>query len=171
MSYVLSTAFRLASNIATAHALRGKEDFLFHGPNFSIPHFAGKKVATFHDLSPFIWAECLNPKRARYLQSVLTNTITNADALIVDSEFTRQEVAGYFNWPIENIHTVPLACGAEFHPRSVETLVEPLAVHDLVPGRYALYVGTIEPRKNVLGLIEAYKIGRASCRESVCQYR
>src|SRR3546814_19287280 len=94
-SYVLATALRLASNIATAHALRGKEDFLFHGPNFSIPHFAGKKVATFHDLSPFIWAECLNPKRARDLQSVLTNTITNADALIVDSEFTRQEVAGY----------------------------------------------------------------------------
>src|SRR3546814_20990288 len=101
-SYVLATAFRLASNIATAHALRGKEDFLFHGPNFSIPHFAGKKVATFHDLSPFIWAECLNPKRARYLHSVLTNTITNADALFVDYEFTRHEVAGYFTWPFEN---------------------------------------------------------------------
>src|SRR3546814_2247749 len=75
---------------------------------------------------------------------------------VCSSDLCSQEVAGYFNWPIENIHTVPLACGAEFHPRSVETLVEPLAVHDLVPGRYALYVGTIEPRKNVLGLIEAY---------------
>ena len=90
-------------------ALKHYGDYLYHGPNFFIPPFPGRSVATFHDLSPFTWAHCHAPQRIRYLQKELEKTLDRADALITDSEYTRRELAEYFSWPLERIHTVPLA--------------------------------------------------------------
>ncbi len=82
--------------------------------------------------------------------------MVRADALITDSEYTRKELAEYFSWPIERIHTVPLASSAEFHPRSAEDLKSALSRHGLEMGGYSLFVGTIEPRKNIETLLDAY---------------
>ena len=79
-----------------------------------------------------------------------------ADALITDSEFTRQELASYFSWPIERIHTVPLASSPEFYPRPAEAINATLAKHGLQANGYTLFVGTIEPRKNIETLLAAY---------------
>lgn len=76
--------------------------------------------------------------------------------MITDSHYTRQELADYFAWPLERIHAVPLASSPEFHPRSPDALRETLARHGLEPGGYSLFVGTIEPRKNIEALLDAY---------------
>lgn len=68
----------------------------------------------------------------------------------------RQELADYFNWPLDRIHAVPLASSPQFHPRSPDALREALARHGLQPGGYSLFVGTIEPRKNIVSLLDAY---------------
>ena len=83
-------------------------------------------------------------------------TLERADALITDSDYTRQELADYFAWPIERIHAVPLSSSPEFFPRSAEALRETLARHGLEAGGYSLFVGTIEPRKNLDTLLDAY---------------
>lgn len=155
-NFLAVEAYRLLMPILRARALKNHSDFLYHSPNYYLPPFAGKSVATFHDLSPFIWAHCHAPQLVRYLQKELRKTLDRADALITDSEYTRQELAEYFSWPIERIHTVPLASSEEFYPRDYETLKEPLAKHGLVPGEYSLFVGTIEPRKNIETLLDAY---------------
>ncbi|MBK5008024.1 glycosyltransferase family 4 protein [Pseudomonas sp. S32] len=149
-------AYRRLMPYLRQRALRGHDDFLYHSPNYYLPKFAGRSVATFHDLSPFTWAHCHTPQLARYLQKELTLTLDRADALITDSAYTRQELADYFNWPIERIHTLPLASSPEFHPRSPAQLREGLARHGLEPGGYSLFVGTIEPRKNLQNLLDAY---------------
>jgi alpha-1,3-rhamnosyl/mannosyltransferase len=151
-----SEAYRRLMPRLKARALKGHEDALFHGPNFFLPPFAGKRVATFHDLSPFTWPQCNTPQRIRYLQKELLNTIQCADALITDSEFVRRELADYFSWPLERIHVVPLASGAGFRPHSAAALMPLLKQYDLAPGGYALFVGTIEPRKNIVALLDAY---------------
>ncbi|MGE8048809.1 glycosyltransferase family 4 protein [Pseudomonas monteilii] len=149
-------AYRRLMPFLRERALRGHDDFIYHSPNYYLPSFAGRTVATFHDLSPFTWAHCHAPQIARYLQKELKLTLERADALITDSSYTRQELADYFAWPIERIHAVPLASSPEFHPRSPEALREPLARHGLQPGGYSLFVGTIEPRKNIETLLDAY---------------
>jgi alpha-1,3-rhamnosyl/mannosyltransferase len=83
-------------------------------------------------------------------------SLKRADMLITDSEFNRQEVAAYFGWPLEKIRAVPLACTADFRPRTKEELIPLLQKHRLIPGGYSLFVGTIEPRKNLEGLLDAY---------------
>lgn len=149
--------YRLLMPWLRARALRHDADHLYHGPNFFIPPFAGRSVATFHDLSPFTWTQCHDPKRVRYLQKELRATLDRADALITDSEFTRRELAVFSGWPLERIHAVPLASSGDFRPRVASELQEALRRHGLQPGGYSLYVGTIEPRKNIETLLDAYR--------------
>ncbi|WDM60605.1 glycosyltransferase family 4 protein [Pseudomonas sp. NEEL19] len=148
--------YRRLMPILRKQALRGHEDFIYHSTNFYLPPFAGPRVATFHDLSPFTWAHCHTPQIARYLQKELTQSLKRADALITVSHCMRQELADYFNWPLDRIHAVPLASSPQFHPRSPDALREALARHGLQPGGYSLFVGTIEPRKNIVSLLDAY---------------
>ncbi|WP_296265284.1 glycosyltransferase family 4 protein [Pseudomonas sp. UBA6562] len=150
-------AYRWLMPRLKAQALKGKEDFLYHSPNYYLPPFKGLKVATFHDLSPFTWSQCHPPHVARFLRKELSQTIQRADRLITDSEFTRQELAAYFDWPLDRIDAVPLASSSAFHPREAAELQPTLARHGLMPGGYSLFVGTIEPRKNIETLLDAYQ--------------
>lgn len=149
-------AYRRLMPLLRKRALRGHEDFIYHSTNFYLPPFAGPRVATFHDLSPFTWAHCHTPQIARYLQKELKLTLERADALITVSHHTRKELADYFGWPLERIHAVPLASSPQFHPRTPQALRETLARHGLELGGYSLFVGTIEPRKNIETLLNAY---------------
>jgi glycosyltransferase involved in cell wall biosynthesis len=137
-------------------ALKGFEDYVFHGPNFYLPPFAGRSVATIHDLSPYLWSQSHPPERVRYMQAEIELSLERASALITDTEFTRQEVAKFFSWPLDKIFAVPLASAPEFKPMPFEELKPALASLGLVPVGYTLFTGTVEPRKNIDVLLDAY---------------
>lgn len=155
-SALMIELYRILMPMLRAKALRNDGDHLYHGPNFFLPPFSGRSVATFHDLSPFTWAHCHDPKRISYLQKGLRKTLDRADCLITDSEFTRQELASFSGWPVERIYAVPLASSGDFYPRPPNELQPTLLRYGLQPGAYSLYVGTIEPRKNIETLLDAY---------------
>jgi len=157
--------YRLISPLIKSWALRGHSDHVFHGPNFYLPPFDGPTVCTFHDLSVFTWAHCHPPERIRFMRKEIALTLKRADMLITDSEYTRQEVASYFGWPLEKIRAVPLACSTDFRPRTSDELIPVLGRHGLKLGGYSLYVGTIEPRKNLEVLLDAYSLLPQSMRQ------
>lgn len=154
-SRLLTRTYQLVKDYGRRRLLRGYQDYVFHGPNFQAPDFGGRKIVTFHDLSPFIWAHCHPPERVRFMRSECLKTIDRADALITDSEYTRREIADYFSFPLARIHSVPLASAAEFHPRE-DAELPALESYNLKPRTYTLFVGTIEPRKNLTVLLQAY---------------
>jgi len=156
--------YHLASPVIKRHALRNYADHIFHGPNYYLPPFQGPSVCTFHDLSVFTWAHCHPPERVRFMRKEIALTLKRANMLITDSEYTRQEVASYFNWPLEKIRSVPLACSADFRPRTSNELIATLTKHNLKLAGYSLYVGTIEPRKNLDTLLDAYALLPLSIR-------
>lgn len=168
-------AYRQLNSSLKARALRGLEDHVFHGPNYYLPPFGGRSVVTIHDLSHYVWTKGHPPERVRYLQAEMNLSLMRASALITDTEYTRQEVARYFGWPLDKIHAVHLASGPEFAPRSAEELAPPLVAQGLVPGAYTLFTGTVEPRKNIGTLLDAYSrlpaALRSSCPLVVCGYR
>lgn len=167
--------YRRLNSRLKERSLRGLEDHVFHGPNYYLPPFGGKSVVTIHDLSHCVWTQGHPPERVRYLQAEMELSLARASALITDTEYTRQEVARYFSWPLNKIHAVHLASGPEFAPRSDEELAQPLAAHGLVPDSYTLFTGTVEPRKNIGTLLDAYSLLPAALRRScplvVCGYR
>ncbi|EIC22557.1 glycosyltransferase family 4 protein [Thiorhodovibrio frisius] len=142
-----------------ARSLRGFEDHLFHGPNYYLPPFAGRSVVTIHDLSPYQWPQCHPPERVRFMRAEIERSLERATALITDAEHTRLEVARYFGWPMEKIHAIPLASSPDFRPRSEQPgkdFARLLSALDIKPDQYTLFTGTIEPRKNLGVLLDAY---------------
>lgn len=156
--------YRLTAPRLKARALRGFEDYLFHGPNFYLPPFGGRSVVTMHDISPYTWSSCHPPERVRYMQAEIELSLTRASMLITDSEFTRREIASQFGWPLEKIRAVSLASSDEFHPRRLVDLQMLQERYGLAPGEYSLFVGTIEPRKNIVSLLDAYSMLPESMR-------
>jgi alpha-1,3-rhamnosyl/mannosyltransferase len=146
------------SPLIKRYALRNYSDHVFHGPNFYLPPFEGPSVCTFHDLSIFTWAHCHPPERVRYMSKEIALSLKRADMLITPTEYTRQEVAAYFGWPLDKIRATHEACSTDFRPRSFEELNPVLTKHDLTWQGYSLYVGTIEPRKNLEVLLDAYAL-------------
>ena len=129
---------------------------IVHGPNYYLPKFTGRSVVTIHDLSVFKHPEMHPPARVKRLVSEISKSMRRASALITDSAYTRQEVIDYFGWDPKRIHPVSLAASAEFHPRDARSTAAALERHGLRWGRFCLFAGTIEPRKNIEALLDAY---------------
>ena len=150
--------YSLVSPLLKQPAIRGYTDHVYHGPNVYLPPFAGPSVCTFHDLSIFTWAHCHPPERVKYMRKEITKTLKTADMLITPTEYTRQEVAAYFGWPLDKIRATHEACSNDFRPRNEAALSTVLTKHGLTMQGYSLYVGTIEPRKNLDVLLDAYAL-------------
>ena len=156
--------YRVFSHQLKARVLRGMEDHVFHGPNFYLPPFDGPCAVTIHDLSPYLWSECHPSWRVRYMLPEIELSLQRAAVIITDSEYTRQEVAKYFAWPVEKIFAVPLASADAFYPRAPSAIRAVLGSHGLSAGGYCLFAGTIEPRKNIGALLDAYMMLPAAVR-------
>jgi alpha-1,3-rhamnosyl/mannosyltransferase len=163
-SRIAIALYRTTAPRIKAWALRGFEDHIFHGPNFYLPPFGGRSAVTIHDLSVFRWPECHPPERVLYMEAELELTLKRAAVLITDSEFTRLEVARQFNWPLERVYAVSLASADTFHPREPSVLSPLLGRYGLSSDGYCLFSGTIEPRKNIDTLLDAYVMLPAPAR-------
>lgn len=160
----LSLLYAAVEPALKGRALSRHRDYVYHGPNFYLPRFAGPSVATIHDLSVYTWAQTHPEGRVQYMRKQIAHTLRQADFLITDTEYTRREVADYFNWPLARIRAVHLASAPEFYPRDASVLVAALQSLGLQPGGYVLYTGTVEPRKNLQLLLHAYELLPAALR-------
>jgi glycosyltransferase involved in cell wall biosynthesis len=124
---------------------------LVHGPDFSVPYIPQyPSVMTLHDLSPWMdpsWHA--DADRVRRRTPVLL-ALGIATMVLTVSETVRRQAMERFRIPAERIVAVPLAAALEF--RRVEAPPPPTP--------YFLHVGTIEPRKNLPALIEAWRAVR-----------
>ena len=133
-------------------------DFIYHGPNYDLPKFPGPSVATIHDISIFKYASCHPPERVCFMEKQIGLTIKRAFMLITDTEYTRNEISDYFSFPLDKICAVPLAASDSFYPRQKGDFNIFTKKYQLIPSGYCLFVGTIEPRKNIGGLLDAYEM-------------
>lgn len=136
----------------------GRKSDITHFFNYIVPPFVhGKKVVTVHDMVYKTFPETVRGRTKYMLDAGLKRSIRRADLIVTDSEFSKKEIIKYFPKCESRIRVVP--CGVDlerFHP-----CTEPQRIPDVkksleIEGDYFLYVGTIEPRKNLERLISAY---------------
>ncbi len=129
---------------------------LLHSPDF-IPPLDGRyrSVITVHDLAFLRYPQFLTAASRRYYNNQIAAAVARADAIIAVSEATRADLLDLLNVPPQKITVIAEAAGEQFHPIPPEE-VKRLRAKRSLPTGYILFVGTIEPRKNINGLLHAY---------------
>jgi len=131
-------------------------DVLF-APNFYIhptqAAYGRGLVATVHDLGYALMADTVAPETLDLMRRHLPTTLFHADRIIAVSAATAGDLKEHLGVPGRRVHVVHEGRDPLFGGRSERT-VKPA---DL-PDRYLLFVSTIEPRKNVTGVLRAFRL-------------
>jgi glycosyltransferase involved in cell wall biosynthesis len=137
--------------------LASKHLALLHSPDF-IPPFGGRfrSVITVHDLNFIHFPQFLTPSSARYYGQI-HRAVQRADHILTDSNWTRADVLNLLDVPAERVTTVHLAADPVYRPITDRQEVR-RAVHSYgLPAEFIIFVGTLEPRKNVPALLKALR--------------
>ncbi len=137
-------------------SIRQKSDLVLFTNYVALPLLAHQKMAlVIYDVSFLDVPEYTQAVNLAYLQRFCPPSIKRADVIITISEFTKERIAHHFpdlKAQIVVTHIPPIDT-----PITTTNLTERLTKLGVNSKRYILYVGTIEPRKNLENLLEAYQ--------------
>jgi alpha-1,3-rhamnosyl/mannosyltransferase len=128
---------------------------LYHEPNFIPFDCDVPTIITIHDLSVLLHPEWHPADRVRLYERHFASGLTRAAHLITDTHFLRRQVIEQLGVAPERVTAVPLGVGSEYGSASPADIAAVRKQFEL-PERYLLFVGTIEPRKNLAMLLRAY---------------
>jgi glycosyltransferase involved in cell wall biosynthesis len=129
-----------------------------HSLHYAFPliPLRARKVVTVHDMTSFKFPEVHTRFRGLYYRFFLRASRRGADHLLFVSRSTHNDYQRKFHRNDESCHVAMLGTGPEFHahldPQRVDTTLQKYEVKK----PYILYVGTLEPRKNLTRLVEAF---------------
>ncbi len=112
-------------------------------------------VVTIHDLSPFLFPQTFRRVNRVYTRWAIKVASRHARQLIAVSEFTKQEMIRWLHVPAERITVTYNGVDQRFAPPD-PILLEAFRRRVGLPEQFILFIGTLEPRKNVPTLLEAY---------------
>ncbi|WP_100912590.1 glycosyltransferase family 4 protein [Pseudoalteromonas spongiae] len=135
--------------------LTGYQDFVFHSPNFILPNFSGRKIVTIHDLSTLKFPQFHPASRVKFVNAAIERAVKSAEHFITDTEFIRNELIHDFALPAEKVSAIPLAASKHYSVKSEGECTQVLSRFDLHYRGFFLFVSTIEPRKNLMAILEA----------------
>lgn len=156
----LSAPRRLAwEQTALPQAVRRFKADVLHSPHYTTPLALGggcRRVVTFHDMTYLLMPELHSRFHRRFFPPMMWAAARQADRLIAVSESTRQDVLRLLGPDPSKVVTVLEAAGPVFRPVAPAEVLDVCTRYGLPPGRFLLYVGVLEPRKNVPMLLHAF---------------
>ena len=140
----------------SVEGLTRRELDVVHGTNFYLPSTRrAARVISVHDISFVVHPDWMNRKVVSPYADRLREFCDQADAVITFSEFTKREMVEHLDADGEKIHVTPHGIREEwcrFDRETATTCVQRYGID----GPYLLYVSTIEERKNVPRMLEAF---------------
>jgi glycosyltransferase involved in cell wall biosynthesis len=124
-------------------------------------------VFTHHCFSTFNHPEFYDPAILLRLNALLVKGLKSAKLIICVSQNTRDLTAEKFDLPLERMRVVHHGVDPIFQPVPVREARALVAERLGLPSPYVLYLGKIEPRKNILRMLEAFRAFRAQTRDEV----
>ncbi len=131
-----------------------------HSPSFIMPYIRGtaRHVLTVHDMTSFSHPEHhIALRRSRLYRRMVLGSLRRTDLVIAPSQATRQAILEFLpDLQPDRIHVTVPGIGEEFRPCDPASIRE-IVTRLMLPQPYILYVGTLEPRKNLPALVESYR--------------
>lgn len=135
----------------------GKND-IEHFFNYIVPPLThGKAVVTVHDMIYKRYPETVRFRTKLNLKIALKRSMRRAEVIVTDSEFSKKEISYFYPKYASKIKVVP--CGVDrnhFKPCDDIKRISTVKEKYQISGDYFLYVGTLEPRKNIPVMIDAF---------------
>ena len=131
---------------------------LLHIPGFAGPIMKAKfkKITTVCDLIGMIYPQNMGLFSRFYWQKWLPKCVKNSDFIIAISNHTKLDIMNLLGIPEEKIRVILLAADSRFVPINDDNALSQIRVKYGLPKNFILTVSTIEPRKNICGLIKAF---------------
>ncbi|WP_125153317.1 glycosyltransferase family 4 protein [Clostridium rectalis] len=139
--------------------LKGKDIDIYHVPQNGIGMPKTKKcsfIITLHDIIPYKMPETVSEQYLKLFHEKLPQIIDSCDGIITVSEYSKKDIIKAFNFPKEKVFVTHLASEDIYKP--LDKIISKNLVKNYysIDTDYILYVGGFSPRKNILGLIDAF---------------
>ena len=130
---------------------------LFHATDHLIPRLANTPVvATLMDAVPLAHPEWIRMRFARFKIALWRRTVRWADHVLTISNYSKTELCRHFGIPADKISVIPLGVDERYFER-FDSLRKAEVLKRLgLPERFFLFVGTLQPRKNIERVLDAH---------------
>ena len=132
---------------------------IYHSTNHYIPKIKNEKaikIVTIHDVSNYVDNRFFPYHKRLYKHLVLLITKKRADHIISVSQNTKKDLIKYLQIPENKISVVYNGINSVYRQKVSEKLLSDVKEKYKLPKNYILFVGTIEPRKNLTNLVKAF---------------
>jgi glycosyltransferase involved in cell wall biosynthesis len=130
---------------------------LLHSLHYTRPFFLPcRSIVTFHDMTFFAYPELHTVTKRIFFPLAIKINAKFSDGLIAGSENSKKDTLKFNQVPEQKIHVVPYGIDKGFSPISDRQLLDKCRIKYNLPQDFILYVGLIEPRKNIPSLLRAY---------------
>ncbi|CDI48326.1 glycosyltransferase family 4 protein [Clostridium tetani] len=113
-------------------------------------------VITLHDVIPYRMPETTSDNYRKIFNETLPKIVSLCDGIITVSNFSKQDIIKAFNFPEEKIFVTHLASEDIYKPKDEKISKLLIEKQYSIKDDFILYVGGFSPRKNIIGLIEAF---------------
>jgi glycosyltransferase involved in cell wall biosynthesis len=157
-SFIMDRRFeRTANDIPAA---------VYHETNYILKPYVGPCVTTVHDLSHIRFPQFHPPSVTEWLGGNLTESLERANCIITVSDVVRNELLEFYNVPEEKVRTVYEGVDERYQPRDEAQTEAVLSSLGLAHKQYVLLVATLEPRKGIGVLLDAWGLLPLSLRKA-----
>lgn len=129
-----------------------------HSLHYSFPFFSAgaKRVVTIHDMTCYLMPEMHQPLKRQYMRFFIAESLRRAEHLIFISQSARRDAETWFHRSLKNATVIHHGRSNDFRPGLDPSIAKKVRERYGVPEEYILFLGTLEPRKNVKLLVRAF---------------
>jgi glycosyltransferase involved in cell wall biosynthesis len=156
----LSTFNKFSWNFWALPSYLRKNPVDVYHTQYITPFFVSQKikiVTTLHDISFNFFPQFIKLADLFFLKMLIPRSLRRAEKIIAVSKFTRDEIIKYYKISPEKVEWVYNAVADDFQERNISSEeLERIRKKYQLPKRFVLYLGTMQPRKNLSLLVEAF---------------
>ncbi|MFD3156065.1 glycosyltransferase family 4 protein [Haloimpatiens sp. FM7330] len=158
------------NEVSFPNKLTSKNFSLYHVPHngIGLPH---KKncpfVITLHDIIPYKMPETVSDTYLKIFNKEIPKIISHSDAIITVSQYSKMDIIKAFNYPGKKIYVTYLANEDIYKPLDKNTCKNLIKKYYGINNDFILYIGGFSPRKNIIGLIEAFSLFKSFYKSNI----